>query len=144
MREHLRAVAESTGTVLDRRTEGETGYLVVLPIWYSRDLDAAERFVEALGLRPRIASKDGGWRDYRADGGGLVALHADHEDPHVWLAFEYQGDLAVLADQLGRAGFDAEVIDEAYNRTLRVMTPDGWALSINGAQSDLYGYHRVR
>jgi hypothetical protein len=34
------------------------------------------------------------------------------------------------------------VIDEAYNRTLVVNTPDEWTLRINGAQADLHGYTR--
>ena len=36
----------------------------------------------------------------------------------------------------------AEVVDEAYNRTLLVTTPEGAKLWINGAASDLHGCRR--
>jgi len=140
LRSHLDEAAEPPAPAADARPSGA---LKVLPIWYPREIDDAARFLDALGLRGRIASDSGAWRDYRADGGGLVALHDDDGTPRVELAFEYAGDLDALADRLTDAGFEATVVDEAYNRTMRVTTPDGWILSINGHQSDLHGFHRV-
>lgn len=124
------------------RGAGATG-LAVMPIWYADDLDAAETLLRHLGLRPRLATETGRWRDFRADD-GLVALHADDSSPRVELSFEYGGDLDELARRLEDAGYDSVIVDEAYNRTLRVTTPDGWVMSVNGRQSDLYGFRRAR
>ena len=121
-----------------RPTRGDPA---VLPIHYVQDLVAADRLYIALGLRPRIAAVDGVWADYTSDGGGFAALHQG--EPHTELSFEYAGDLDDLASRLDAAGYAAEIVDEAYNRTLRVTDPDGVELWINGAQEDLYGYRRL-
>lgn len=150
MRRHLSS-AEPPAENAAPPTDGE---LVVLPVWYPRDLDATERLVRALGLQPRIASDSGNWRDFSAGGGGLVALHADADAsdadpaaaparPRTELSFEYRGDLEAFAERLERAGFETVIVDEAYNRTVLVTTPDGWQLWINEAQSDLHGFRRV-
>lgn len=123
--------------------------LTVLPLWFPRDIEAADGFLRALGLRPRLASDSGNWRDFDAAGGGLVALHADESDagdtahPRAELSFEYRGDLDAYAEQLRDAGLEAHIVDEAYNRTLLVTTPDGTQLWINEVQTDLHGFHRV-
>ncbi|WFR68355.1 hypothetical protein P9139_09170 [Curtobacterium flaccumfaciens] len=44
--------------------------------------------------------------------------------------------------RLTEAGYEPRIIDEAYNRTLRIARPDGPDLWVNGAQQDLYGYTR--
>jgi len=113
----------------------------VQPIWYQADGAAVRDLFRALGLRPRIASDSGTWADFVADGGGGAAFHRD-EHTTVRLSLEYAGDLEVLRTALADAGYDAVVVDEAYNRTLLVPTPDGDRLWINGVQEDLYGYHR--
>ena len=118
-----------------RSTSGDPS---VLPIHYVRDLAEPDRLYRALGLHPRIAAVDGVWADYEGDGGGLAALH--HGEPQIELSFEYAGDLDALASRLDAAGYAAEIVDEAYNRTLRVSGPGGRELWINGAQHDLYGY----
>jgi hypothetical protein len=118
-----------------------SGDPAVLPIHYLRDLADADRLYVALGLHPRVAAVDGVWADYTADGGGLVALHQG--EPHTELSFEYAGDLDDLASRLDHAGYASTIVDEAYNRTLRVAGPDGVELWINGAQKDLYGYRRL-
>jgi len=118
-----------------RSTSGDPS---VLPIHYVRDFAEPDRLYRALGLRPRIAAVDGLWADYAGDGGGLAALH--HGDPHTELSFEYAGDLDALASRLDAAGYAAEIVDEAYNRTLRVTGPARVDLWINGVQRDLYGY----
>jgi len=98
-----------------------TGDPCVLPIHYVRDLAEVDRLYPALGLRPRIA-----------------AVH--HGEPQIELSFEYAGDLDALTSRLDAAGYAAEIVDEAYNRTLRVSGPGGRELWINGVQHDLYGY----
>lgn len=119
-----------------------TGVLTAMPLWYDTDTLAAAEVVEAVGLRRRLSSDSGVWTDFTASGGGALALHRDDERRGVELSFEYPGDLDALAARLSERGFTARIIDESYNRTLRVARPDGPDLWVNGVQDDLYGYSR--
>lgn len=116
--------------------------VAVMPIWYGPDPGEPTAILTGLGLQPRLASDSGSWKDFTADGGGQVAWH---RAPSValGLALEHSGDLDALAAQLSEAGAGATVVDEAYNRTLLVQTPEGGRLWVNGTQEDLYGYHRA-
>jgi hypothetical protein len=116
------------------------GSLSVMPILYQLDQNEPERILKAAGLSVRIRSTNGIWTDLQADRGGLVGLHTG--TPQIELSFEYAGNLEEFATSINDAGYHAEVIDEAYDRTLVVNTPDEWALRINGAQDDLHGYIR--
>lgn len=97
------------------------------------------------GLEPRIASVGGGWSDLV--GHGLFAFHGgalrtvDHEAPSQPLieVFAEAGNL----DALTRNGIEADLVDEAFGRSLRVVQPDGAQLWINETQHDLYGYHHI-
>lgn len=122
------------------RRSGESA-MAVMPIWYQDDLEEPLRIVEAFGLQRRLSSLDGTWIDLTATGGGLVGLHSGRETG-ISLSCEYRGDLEELAERLAAEGITASIIDEAYNRTMLVATPDGWDLWINGVIDDLYGYRR--
>lgn len=158
--ERLRAagVASSTerGSVIVRPASGPSfvlspptggparadGHLTVMPICYGPELDELRLTLTALGLRESLAADSGVWYEFDAPEGGRVALHAD-ADPRVELAFSCRGDLDALSDSVRQAGFDADVVDEAYNRTVHVRTPGGGSLHLNGPIEDLYGFHRV-
>lgn len=139
----LTIVATTAGTVSVsggvRSARSES--LAVLPVWYTDDLAWSRAVLEAIGLRPRISSDSGGWLDFSADGGGLAALHRE-TTARVELSLEYAGNLDVFAQGLIDAGLQAMLIDESYSRTVRVTTPDGDELWINGAQEDFYGFTR--
>ncbi|MDQ1111594.1 hypothetical protein QE418_001042 [Microbacterium testaceum] len=134
----------STGVTISasRGMQRAHGDLRVLPIWSQSDVDEATGVLTALGLKERLRSDSGTWVDFQADAGGLAAFHAG-ADAGVTLSFEYAGDLDTLAAQLAEAGHETSVVDEAYNRTLLVRTPDGGTLWINGLITDLYGYRRA-
>lgn len=119
-----------------------SGPLTVLPIWYGPDLSLPGALLDAVPLQRRLASDSGDWVDATADAGGAVALHRA-PDARVELSFEHDGDLDALAARLAGAGLPAVVVDEAYNRTLRVRRPDGPDLWVNGRHEDLYGYTRL-
>lgn len=123
----------STGA---RLTHGD---LRVQPIWSQEDRQSAINAFRAVGLKERIRSDSGTWVDFQADAGGLAAFHAGTTP--ITLSFEYIGDLDRLAARLTDAGYETSIVDEAYNRTLLVRTPDDWMLWINGQMTDLYGYH---
>ncbi len=132
-------VEVSAIAVMEHRPQ--SGSLSVMPILYQLDLDDVERILTAAGLSVRIRSTNRIWTDLEADAGGLVGLHTGTS--RIELSFEYAGDLVKLAASINDAGYHADVIDEAYNRTLVVATPDNWTLRINGTQDDLHGYTRA-
>lgn len=136
----LRVVSTSgvAVTVSQGERSARSGPMAVLPIWYADDLDEPGRLLTALGLRPRISSESGGWHDFVAPGGGLVALHTG--TARVDLAFEFAADLDELAGRLVAAGHPAVVLDEAYNRTVRFAGPDDREIWVNEVQTDLYGF----
>lgn len=118
------------------------GELRAQPIWSQDDGTEASQVLQALGLRERIRSNPGTWIDFEGDGGGLAAFHAGMSDA-MTLSFEYAGSLEALEHRLTEAGRETSIVDEAYNRTLLVRTPDDWTLWINGQISDLYGYRKA-
>ncbi|WAB83491.1 hypothetical protein OVN20_10550 [Microcella daejeonensis] len=117
------------------------GAVPVQPIWYTPSPERAAALLGALGLTPRLASDSGDWLEFSADGGGTAAAHQrEHSGVELSLTTNRPDDVAV---QLQAAGLSAAVVDEAYNRTVRVTTPDRGDLSINGPIDDLHGYHRL-
>lgn len=119
-----------------------SGAPTVQPIWYDKDAAAARPVLSAFGLVETLASDSGTWIEFRAPGGGSIAFHAA-EEAGVVLGLATTGDPDALAERLVGAGWDAEVHDEAYNRTVLVTTPEGWRLWVNGPYEDMYGYRRV-
>jgi hypothetical protein len=132
--------------------------LAVMPMLVTREVAATAEWLQTWGWRRRISSDGGGWVDLELPaGGGLVGIHdagnleseppsvpagvASREVP-VSLTFEHS-DVDALLARARAAGLEgAHVIDEAYNRTLLVPSPDGDTIWINGEQTDLYGYRR--
>jgi hypothetical protein len=103
------------------------------------------RFLEALGLAPRVEAEAGGWVDL-VTGGGRVALHDAASSTtgglpgQTTLSFEV-GDVDALRSSLVAAGFDdASVYDEAYARALAVTDPLGDRIIVDERADDLYGY----
>jgi len=122
----------------------------VRPVRFTDDVAAMRRFLEALGLRPRIASDNGGWVDFLTKESGGAALHeaatatSGYNAGETSLSFESEEPLEAVRDRLHAAGFaDAHIIDEAYGRTLVVTDPDGVRVSVDEVQDDLYGYHEA-
>lgn len=127
--------------------DADRGTVAVQPIWFQDDVAEARGVLEALGLRAGIAADGGGWIELQADGGGSVGVHsasgrAEGEGAGFGLSFLAAGDLEALALRLRAVGVDAHVVDEAYGRSVRFAGPGGVDVCVNGAQDDLYGYHR--
>lgn len=122
-------------------TAGADGQLAVLALWNTPDVPGAKTTLANIGAKPDTTSNGGAWAQYRAKHGGFIAAHSG-QVPGLELSLEYSGKLESLADRLSAAGVEAQLVDEAYGRTLLVGHPDGAQLWVNERQRDLYGYSR--
>lgn len=126
-----------------------SGTVSVCPLWMTPDVPGVTDVLVAAGLTVRLSAEAGQWVDLAAPGGGLVAVHADSppdpsDPPHAVLAFEGP-DVEELAERFAGRGLRADVVDEAYGRSLRIDDPDGGIeLWVNETMTDLYGYRRSR
>ena len=120
---------------------GDAVSLSVLALWNTPDVPGTVQTLENIGAKSDTSSNSGNWAQFRAKHGGYVAAHSGGTAATV-LSFEYDGDLVSYAAGLQEAGFETEIIDEAYGRTLLVAHPDGDQRWINERQTDLHGYTR--
>ena len=120
----------------------------VVPVRFTADPAAMRRFLEALGLATTVQADSGGWVALDGSGGG-VGLHAvaSADDPrspgHTDLSFESDEPLEAVRSRLAAAGFEADIIDESFGRSLRVVDPDGVTVQVNEAMRDDHGYTRA-
>jgi catechol 2,3-dioxygenase-like lactoylglutathione lyase family enzyme len=112
----------------------------VMPIRYVRDMAASERFYGLLGLTVDARQRNGHWMELGA-GAGVLALHltqAADADPAVELSFVAEEPLERLQARLAEAGFESDIVDEAFGRSLRVVDPEGVRLQVNEHDKELY------
>lgn len=117
-----------------------------MPIRYVRDVAAAARFYQALGLRPgyrQPAPRRGPtqWVELRG-GEGTLALHQAGpagEGPPVELAFEAGEPLEPVVARLRAAGFEpaTAIVDESFGRSFTVHDPEGLLIQVNEHDRDL-------
>lgn len=112
---------------------------------YIHDVEAAQRFYEALGLSVTFRSRPNrlgttNWIEMEG-GPGLLALHATPDstpddasvEPPLALAFEAEESLEDVVARLRAAGFDPEtaIVDEAFGRSFTVRDPEGLLVQVN-------------
>lgn len=119
-----------------------------MPIRYVRDMDAARRFYEALGLTHSFTSrppKHGGppvWTELGSATGGLALHHVTDESlGKVSLSFEAEEPLELVIERLRASGFEPEgdIIDESFGRSFRIRDPEGLEIQINENDHELQG-----
>jgi hypothetical protein len=122
--------------------------IVVRPVRFTDDVEAMQRFLHAVGLRPRMASDSGVWLDMVAEG-GMVGLHSAASSDtggkpgETRLSFEAD-DVETLAEELRQAGVAEIVIhDESYGQVLTCLDPLGDTIVVDARSDDLYGYRLV-
>jgi catechol 2,3-dioxygenase-like lactoylglutathione lyase family enzyme len=117
----------------------------VRPIHFVPDLQEAQRFYTALGLRTELHDRTGRWVELAADGGQL-ALHdgpsADDGAGRTGVVFTLVAEepLESVAERLHSAGFAPEglPVDQPWGRSLFVQAPDGTLVQVDEQQPDLY------
>lgn len=137
-----------------------------MPIRYVRDMDAARRFYEALGLTLDFVSRPprrgpSAWAELRGDGGGLALHHAppeaepsdarpsearlseaqphDTRPPGVELSFEADEPLEQVVERLLGAGYEpaTAIVDESFGRSFTVRDPEGLLIQVNELDREL-------
>jgi catechol 2,3-dioxygenase-like lactoylglutathione lyase family enzyme len=119
-----------------------------MPIRYVRDMDAARRFYQALGLTVEFTSRaprrgPSKWVELRGEPGGLALHHLSDEQapPAVGLSFEAQEPLEDVVARLTAAGYEPHtaIVDEAYGRSFTVRDPEGLLIQVNEHDRELHG-----
>jgi hypothetical protein len=122
--------------------------IVVRPVRFTDAVEPMRRFLQTIGLQPRIEAEGGGWVDLVA-ASGMIAVHeAATSDSggragQTRLSFE-ANDLEALAAGLRRFGArDVAVYDESYGQVLACRDPLGDEVRVDGVSEDLYGYRAL-
>jgi catechol 2,3-dioxygenase-like lactoylglutathione lyase family enzyme len=108
--------------------------LTVLPIRYVADVEACREFYAGLGLALDPEGSLDVWAQLSGDAGavGLHDFRVSKGRPagSVELGFATDEKLEVVANRLHERGYDYEIHDEDFGRSLRVVDPDGVTLQI--------------
>ncbi|MCC3328166.1 VOC family protein [Nocardia abscessus] len=108
--------------------------LTVLPIRYVADVEACRKFYAGLGLALDPHASLDVWAQLSGDAGavGIHDFRVSKGRPagSVELGFATDEKLEVVADRLRARGYDYEIHDEDFGRSLRVVDPDGVTLQI--------------
>jgi predicted enzyme related to lactoylglutathione lyase len=111
-----------------------------VPIRYVRDMAAARRFYEALGLTHDYSTRQprkgpAAWTELRGDGGYLALHHVPDDAPErgVELSFTTTEPLENVAGRLRAAGYQlaTDVVDESFGRSFTVRDPEGLVIQVN-------------
>ncbi|MFI6860053.1 VOC family protein [Streptomyces sp. NPDC050421] len=108
--------------------------LTVLPIRYVAEVDASRLFYEGLGL---VFQPDGSvdvWAQLAA-GAGAVGIHdaavsQGRPAGTTELGLATDEKLEDVAERLARSGYDYDLVDENFGRSIRVTDPDGVVVQI--------------
>ncbi|MGQ4619143.1 VOC family protein [Nocardia sp. R7R-8] len=108
--------------------------LTVLPIRYVADVEACRKFYAGLGLALDPTASLDIWAQLSGDAGavGLHDFRVSKGRPagFVELGFATDEKLEAVASRLREHGYDYEIHDEDFGRSLRVVDPDGVTLQI--------------
>ncbi|MFE7797717.1 VOC family protein [Nocardia sp. NPDC057440] len=115
--------------------------LTVLPIRYVSDVEACRKFYAGLGLVFDSNASLDVWAQLSADAGavGLHDFRVSKGRPvgSVELGFATDEKLEVVAGRLREQGYDCEIFDEDFGRSLRVVDPDGVTIQIQEIDIDV-------
>ncbi|WP_406309186.1 VOC family protein [Streptomyces sp. NBC_00623] len=108
--------------------------LTVLPIRYVADVAASRHFYAGLGLifQPDVSVDV--WAQLAADAGAVgihdAAVSQGRPPGTTELGFATDERLEDIAERLARSGYDYDLVDENFGRSVRVTDPDGVVLQI--------------
>ncbi|MET8535122.1 VOC family protein [Streptomyces sp. NPDC005065] len=101
--------------------------LTVLPIRYVTDVEASRHFYAGLGLIFEPDVSVGVWAHLAADAGAVGIHDATVSQGRVpgttELGFATDERLEDIAERLARSGYDYDLVDENFGRSIRVTDP---------------------
>jgi catechol 2,3-dioxygenase-like lactoylglutathione lyase family enzyme len=108
--------------------------LTVLPIRYVADFNASREFYEGLGLKLDAAASFNIWALLKADVGEVgvhdVAASKGRKPGTAELGFVTDEKLEDFAARLTTKGYQCEIHDEDFERSIRLTDPDGVQVQI--------------
>lgn len=108
--------------------------LTVLPIRYVADVQASTRFYAGLGLSLDQEASFAVWSQLDGDGGAVgihdAAASQGRRPGTVELALVTDEPVDAVAARLRDDGYDCEVCEENFGRSVRVVDPDGVTVQI--------------
>ncbi|MER5682888.1 VOC family protein [Streptomyces sp. NPDC002205] len=108
--------------------------LTVLPIRYVTDVEASRHFYAGLGLIFEPDVSVGVWAHLAADAGAVGIHDATVSQGRLpgttELGFATDERLEDIAERLARSGYDYDLVDENFGRSIRVTDPDGVVIQI--------------
>lgn len=114
--------------------------LTVLPIRYVADVEASRRFYAGLGLRFDAVESLDVFAMLRGDAGGVgvheAAASKGRAPGTVELGFTTDERLEDIAARLAADGYQPELFEENFGRSLRITDPDGVTLQIQQINPD--------
>ena len=114
--------------------------LTVLPIRYVADVEASRHFYAGLGLICRPDLSVDVWAHLAAGAGALgihdAAVSQGRPPGTTELGFSTDEKLEDIAERLARSGYDYDLVDENFGRSIRVTDPDGVIIQIQEINHD--------
>ncbi|MDN5726219.1 MAG: hypothetical protein L0G99_09870 [Propionibacteriales bacterium] len=120
----------------------EPAAFTVFPIRFSDDPGSMITFLRTLGMAALVTTESDGYAELRAGAGRVMVHRAEGSDSH---ATSGTTDLSFAVDSIDAVapeldGLNLRVWDESYGRQGLITGPAGEDVSLNEAQTDLYGY----
>ncbi|WP_067845497.1 VOC family protein [Nocardia lijiangensis] len=115
--------------------------LTVLPIRYVADVEASRKFYAGLGLADRPQGSLTVWAQLDAEAGAVgihdAAVSKGRPPGTVELGFSTDENLDAISRRLTAAGYDHQLVDEDFGRSIRVVDPDGVTVQIQEIDIDV-------
>jgi catechol 2,3-dioxygenase-like lactoylglutathione lyase family enzyme len=112
-----------------------------MTIRYVKDMDAARRFYETLGLTHDFTSRKprrgpSVWTELTGVPGSGLALHYDPDGGigiAASLCFQSDEPLEDVVDRMRVAGYEpeTEIVDESFGRSFTIRDPEGLLIQVN-------------
>jgi hypothetical protein len=110
--------------------------VILLPILYVSDMDAAIAAFATLGFQIDVQSRSHGWTEMRDERGGTLALHAADAPRAGTLELSMVSEHPL--EQIMGVEVARGISDEAFGRSIVLQGPDGCEIQVNEHDRELF------